>query len=106
MNIVRLYQEWIWVKRMQKILLWGTGKIADEVLSQCGTLKTYDILGIIDNNSEKIGDSFHEYKIVGPDSILLKNPSTRLSHEACLGVKTNSNRPGTDEIYSCTFPDL
>lgn len=59
---------------MQKILLWGTGKIADEVLSQCGTLETYDILGIIDNNSEKTGDSFHGYKIVGPDSIRLFSP--------------------------------
>ena len=38
--------------------------------------------------------------------ILLKKPSTRLSHDACFGVNTNSNLSGTVAIYSCTSADI
>lgn len=52
---------------MKKILLWGTGQVADEVLSKCLTLDNYDILGCIDNNSEKIGTEFHGIKVYAPN---------------------------------------
>lgn len=52
---------------MQKILLWGTGRIAEETLSSCMTLDNYEILGCIDNNRDKLGTEFHGLKVYSPD---------------------------------------
>lgn len=57
-----------------KLLLWGTGKIADEVLTQCKTLDLYEIVGIIDNNPEKSGTIFHNYYVFAPSKIHTVNP--------------------------------
>lgn len=54
---------------MEKILLWGTGKIAKEVLSQCQTLDFYDIAGILDNDLKKRGTFFWGYPIYAPNEI-------------------------------------
>lgn len=43
---------------MYKILVWGTGSIANQVLEDCETIHNYEILGFIDNNQEKIGKIF------------------------------------------------
>ncbi len=59
---------------MQKLLLWGTGKIADEVLTQCRTLDLYEIMGIIDNNPDKSGTMFHNYYVFSPNEISKINP--------------------------------
>lgn len=56
---------------MKKIFLWGTGKVASDVLKDCTTLNQYDILGVIDNDSKKWGNIFGEYMIYAPD-ILIK----------------------------------
>jgi len=54
---------------MEKILLWGTGKIAEEVLTQCQTLDIYYIVGIIDNNLKRIGTCFLGYSVYAPNEI-------------------------------------
>lgn len=43
---------------MNRIFIWGTGKIAQNVLSKCKTLNTYEVLGFIDNNPQKVGTIF------------------------------------------------
>lgn len=52
-----------------KVFLWGTGLVADEVMQRCNTLENYELLGFVDNNSEKWGDSFWGIEIF-PPSIL------------------------------------
>ncbi len=52
---------------MQRIMLWGTGQVAEEVLTKCLTLDSYDILGCIDNDREKAGTDFYGYKVYVPD---------------------------------------
>lgn len=54
---------------MEKLLLWGTGQIAKEVLTQCRTLNMYNILGVIDNNSEREGSNFYGYRVYQPDIV-------------------------------------
>ena len=51
---------------MEKILFWGTGKVAEETFEQCVYLKEYDIVGFVDNDSNKWGKSFKGYKIYRP----------------------------------------
>lgn len=58
------------IKR-QKVILWGTGNVARQVMDNCETLDNYEILGFIDNNKNIVGDSFYGYKIYSPD--ILKN---------------------------------
>ncbi len=52
---------------MEKILLWGTGKIAKNILEDCLTLDMYDIVGIIDNDCSKWGVTFYGKIIYSPD---------------------------------------
>lgn len=55
---------------MEKIFIWGTGKIAEQVLGQCDVFELYDVIGFIDNNTAKIGQIFHDREIF--DSNVLK----------------------------------
>lgn len=59
---------------MNKVLLWGTGKIADEFLVKCETLDCYSIIGIIDNNIEKQGEVYHGYEVISPKEITRVDP--------------------------------
>ena len=47
----------------EKIYIWGTGKIAEEVLNDCKNLSEYEILGFIDNNPDKEGCTFFQKTI-------------------------------------------
>lgn len=51
---------------MLRIFIWGTGMIADLILNQANVLGVYEILGYIDNNSEKCGKTFRGEKIFSP----------------------------------------
>lgn len=53
--------------RKQKIMLWGTGCIADEILIKCQTIGNYEILGCIDSNTEKNGAEFHGFQVYAPE---------------------------------------
>ena len=55
---------------MERIILWGTGKIANEILSECLTLSEYEILGIIDNDTCKQGTLFYGIRVYAPDILL------------------------------------
>lgn len=59
---------------MKRILLWGAGKVAANVLNKCNTLEQYNILGIVDNNKEKSGTVFMGYKVHQPTYIEESNP--------------------------------
>lgn len=48
---------------MYKILIWGTGEVANKVLDNCKTINEYEIIGCIDNNIKKIGTYFRKYKV-------------------------------------------
>ncbi len=52
---------------MFKIFLWGTGKIAEIVWSNCQFLTQYEILGFIDNNPKKQGQLFKGICIYSPE---------------------------------------
>lgn len=52
---------------MEKLFLWGTGKIALEVMQYCRTIGCYNVLGYIDNNIEKIGTTFCGKDVYSPD---------------------------------------
>lgn len=54
---------------MKDIFLWGTGKVASEMLNDCDILEQYNILGVIDNDSAKWGKFFEKIKIYSPDYI-------------------------------------
>lgn len=55
---------------MKKIMIWGTGHIADMVFGQCRTLGQYELVGVIDNDKEKQGGIFCGILISPPDILL------------------------------------
>lgn len=57
---------------MEKIFIWGTGFISQQVVEQCDIFNQYDVLGFIDNNLDKAGTFFYDKEIFLP-CILLKN---------------------------------
>lgn len=48
-------------------MIWGTGIFAEEVINQCDVFDLYDVVGFIDNNREKRGQTFYGKKIFLPD---------------------------------------
>ena len=52
---------------MLRIFLWGTGNIAEMLWMQCQTLSQYELLGFIDNNTEKQGAYFKGLYIYSPE---------------------------------------
>lgn len=59
---------------MEKILIWGTGVIAEQVLGQCDVFGLYHVIGFIDNNADKIGKRFHGKEIFTKDILREKKP--------------------------------
>lgn len=53
----------------RKVVVFGTGSAAEEMMNQLDT-ENIDILFFVDNNPAKHGQSFREYPIVPPDRIL------------------------------------
>ncbi|MDE6603087.1 MAG: FkbM family methyltransferase [Lachnospiraceae bacterium] len=68
---------------MEKILIWGTGKISEQALEQCDVFSLYDVLGFIDNDVNKIGTYFYNREIfassilgvIQPDKIVILTAS-------------------------------
>lgn len=52
---------------MERIFIWGTGKIARQVLEQEDFLELYDVIGFIDNNLAKRGKLFKGKQVFKPD---------------------------------------
>lgn len=59
---------------MERILIWGTGVIAEQVLGQCDVFGLYDVIGFIDNNAEMRGKTFHGKKIYTADILREAEP--------------------------------
>lgn len=62
---------------MEKIFIWGTGTIAEQVLGQCDVFGLYDVMGFIDNSADKSGKFFHGREIFTAD-ILKKREADRV----------------------------
>ena len=54
---------------MKRILLWGTGQVAETLWAQCQTLSQYELLGFIDNNTEKQGSGNRILEICSTDDL-------------------------------------
>ncbi len=52
---------------MWKILLWGTGQVAERLWLQCETLNQYELLGFIDNAKKKQGRVFKGLPVYPPE---------------------------------------
>jgi len=52
---------------VEKILIWGTGVIAEQVLRQCDVFGLYDVMGFIDNDVNKIGKNFYGRTVFAVD---------------------------------------
>lgn len=62
---------------MESLILWGTGKVAAEVFSNCTTLNLYNIKAIIDNDPLKWNTEFCGIPVYSPD-ILKENKEQRV----------------------------
>ncbi|TCL58120.1 methyltransferase FkbM-like protein [Kineothrix alysoides] len=51
---------------MLRIFIWGTGKIAEDLLEQYNVYDEYELLGFIDNNLQKQGKAFGDKEIFSP----------------------------------------
>lgn len=83
---------------MKKVLLWGTGQIAELVWTQCQTLSQYELLGVIDNNREKQGGVFKGLRVYSPEILDTCTPDF-------IVVLTNAY----DEIYGqiiSVYPEM
>ncbi len=59
---------------MERIMLWGTGNVANTLFDTCMTLDQYELLGVIDNDKKKQKLTFRGLNILSPDSLYeLKN---------------------------------
>lgn len=59
---------------MDKILIWGTGEVARELIKNCDTLDLYNIIGFVDNNSSVWNKQIGKYTIFSPDKINIEHP--------------------------------
>lgn len=59
---------------MEKIFIWGTGTIAEQVLEQCDVFGLYDVMGFIDNSANKNGKTFYGKEIFTADILRKKKP--------------------------------
>ncbi len=50
-----------------QIFIWGTGRIANQVLAETDVFNTYDVLGFIDNDLQKVGMYFKGKRVFSPD---------------------------------------
>lgn len=57
---------------MKRIYIWGTGRVADQIISECSIFEQYEIMGFIDNDIYKVGNIYKNRMIYSPD-ILKKN---------------------------------
>ncbi len=52
-----------------KILLWGTGKIADRLVDKIKRTSDYDLVGFVDNNLSKAGSYWRGKSIIEPEQV-------------------------------------
>lgn len=52
---------------MEKIFIWGTGSIADDVVLYCDIFRKYNVLGFIDNDIKKQGTLYNGRPVFAPD---------------------------------------
>lgn len=55
---------------MEKIVIWGTGSVAKQVLAECMTLNQYNIIAAVDNDKSKHGSYFNNIIVVSPEYII------------------------------------
>lgn len=57
-----------------KIFIWGTGKIANQMLEQCYVFDVYEVLGFIDNDPHRQGKQFRGKDVFSPDVLKSVRP--------------------------------
>lgn len=60
--------------KKEKIYIWGTGAVANQVLSQNDLFEDFEILGFIDNNESRKGTCFVGRKVFGAEILNENNP--------------------------------
>lgn len=60
---------------MLRIFIWGTGKVAEQILEQTSIHEEYEILGFIDNNPEKQGEIWRGIEVFSPDVLYKIKPN-------------------------------
>lgn len=78
-----------------KILLWGTGKIADRVVDKIRKFPDIYIGGFVDNDERRVGSLWKEKKIIGPEQICEHRFDALVI--ACKAVKEISLQIGESE---------
>lgn len=56
------------------IFIWGTGTIAEQIISECSVLEQYDIKGFIDNDKTKVGKIYKNHTVFSPDILREVSP--------------------------------
>lgn len=74
----------------ERVVLWGTGYIANEIFALCHTLNQYDFVAVIDNDKSKQGKYFQDI-LIYDSSFILENKGEYDS----IVVLTNAY----DEVY-------
>lgn len=54
---------------MKKVIIWGTGYVANQVFTHCRTLDQYEWICVIDNDKDRWGGKFHGIPVVSPESL-------------------------------------
>ncbi len=62
---------------MERIILWGTGRLAESIMRNCGVFQHFSVIGFIDNNEDKQGTSFFERPVYAP-SVLEETEAERI----------------------------
>ena len=83
---------------MKDVFIWGTGKVAKELMTHCFFLNHYNILGFIDNNPPKTGNFFYDKQIYYPDILITNKPDI-------LVIATDSFEEVKEQIIQ-DYPDL
>lgn len=50
-----------------RIFIWGTGSVAETVISECSVLEQFEIIGFIDNDMDKQGKIYKDHMIYSSD---------------------------------------
>lgn len=81
----------------QRLVIWGTGVVAERIMNDIAIPSYLEIVGIIDNDTTKQGSYFHSYEIMPPNYI------NKLSPDAIV-ILTDAYEAITNQIKN-EFPE-
>ena len=54
---------------MERILVWGTGKISERIVERVSKDNNYIIVAFVDNNKDRVDNFFHETEVISPSRL-------------------------------------